>query len=82
MAEAHGADSRLVAFMQYLRVVFVAIAASVISRLWTVPSAGHAAEVTCTFPGRLYAESVIPFLDLRNRPPAFPPPAGGVHPDS
>jgi uncharacterized protein len=44
MAEAHGADSRLVAFMQYLRVVFVAVAASVISRLWTVPSAGHAVE--------------------------------------
>jgi uncharacterized protein len=44
MAEAHGADSRLVAFMQYLRVVFVAVAASVISRLWTVPSADHAAD--------------------------------------
>jgi membrane AbrB-like protein len=32
MAEAFGADARLVAFMQYLRVVFVAIVASVIAR--------------------------------------------------
>jgi uncharacterized protein len=34
MSEAYGADARLVAFMQYLRVVFVAMAASIISRLW------------------------------------------------
>lgn len=34
MAEAYGADFRLVAFMQYVRVVCVAIAASVVSRLW------------------------------------------------
>jgi membrane AbrB-like protein len=34
MAEAHGADAQLVAFMQYLRVVFVALAASAIARLW------------------------------------------------
>ncbi len=34
MSEAYGADGRLVAFMQYLRVVFVAVGASVISRLW------------------------------------------------
>jgi membrane AbrB-like protein len=32
MAEAYGADIRVVAFMQYLRVVFVAIAASVLAR--------------------------------------------------
>ncbi len=35
MSEAYGADARLVAFMQYLRVVFVAIAASVVARLWS-----------------------------------------------
>ena len=34
MSEAYGADARLVAFMQYLRVVFVAVGASVVSRLW------------------------------------------------
>ena len=35
MAEAHGADFRLVAFMQYLRVVLVAAAASVVALLFT-----------------------------------------------
>lgn len=34
LAEAYGADMRLVAFMQYLRVVCVAIVASVIARIW------------------------------------------------
>ena len=34
MSEAYGADSRLVAFMQYLRVVLVALTASVVARLW------------------------------------------------
>ena len=35
MAESHGADARLVAFMQYLRVVLVATAASLVLRLTT-----------------------------------------------
>ncbi len=34
MADAYGADTRLVAFMQYLRVVFVAAAASLVARFW------------------------------------------------
>jgi membrane AbrB-like protein len=34
MAEAFGADAQLVAFMQYLRVVCVAVAASLIARFW------------------------------------------------
>jgi uncharacterized protein len=42
MADAQGADVRLVAFMQYLRVVIVAVAASVISRLWTAASNNRA----------------------------------------
>jgi membrane AbrB-like protein len=43
MAEAHGADIRLVAIMQYLRVVCVAVVASLVSRLWVVtgPAAPH-----------------------------------------
>jgi membrane AbrB-like protein len=45
MAEAYGADVRLVAFMQYLRVVMVAIVASAVARLWTTTSGGAAAEV-------------------------------------
>jgi membrane AbrB-like protein len=49
MADSFGADGRLVAFMQYLRVVFVAIAGSVIARFWCHASATSAAVVW--FPG-------------------------------
>ncbi|MFC0407778.1 AbrB family transcriptional regulator [Roseomonas elaeocarpi] len=45
MAEAFGADARLVAFMQYLRVVFVALAASILARLWVDTSGAHAEAV-------------------------------------
>ena len=42
MAGAYGADVRLVAFMQYLRVVLVVATASVIARLWAhAPTAAH-----------------------------------------
>ncbi|KRB61473.1 ammonia monooxygenase [Rhizobium sp. Root708] len=41
MSEEYGADARLVAFMQYLRVVFVAVAASVVSRLWVAADGGE-----------------------------------------
>jgi membrane AbrB-like protein len=41
MSEAYGADARLVAFTQYLRVVFVAVAASVVSRLWVAADGGE-----------------------------------------
>ncbi|MXP65763.1 AbrB family transcriptional regulator [Roseomonas sp. M0104] len=40
MAEAHGADVRLVAFMLYLRVVLVATVASVVARVWVGVPAG------------------------------------------
>lgn len=40
MAEAHGADVRLVAFMQYLRVVCVSVAASVVAHWWIGRSGG------------------------------------------
>jgi hypothetical protein len=40
MAASHGADIRLVAFMQYLRVLLVTFAATVVARLWTVPAPG------------------------------------------
>lgn len=36
MAEAYGADVRLVAFMQYLRVVLVVLVASAVSRIWGI----------------------------------------------
>jgi membrane AbrB-like protein len=41
LAEQHGADIRLVAFMQYTRVVLVAIAATVISRIFMGASGAH-----------------------------------------
>ncbi|HKB54759.1 MAG TPA: AbrB family transcriptional regulator [Ramlibacter sp.] len=49
MAEAHGADVRLVAFMQYVRIVCVTVVASVVARLWVTgtPASAmtHAAAV-------------------------------------
>ncbi|KQW31057.1 ammonia monooxygenase [Rhizobium sp. Root274] len=45
MAEAHGADARLVAFMQYLRVVFVATGASVMAAFVFRISGGAAPQV-------------------------------------
>jgi membrane AbrB-like protein len=49
MAEAHGADARLVAFMQYLRVAVVAGGASVVARLWNINTA-HAGPGIVWFP--------------------------------
>ncbi|HVJ51696.1 MAG TPA: AbrB family transcriptional regulator [Aliidongia sp.] len=43
MSESYGGDIRLVAFMQYLRVVMVAVAASLVSRIWAVPDGSVAA---------------------------------------
>jgi membrane AbrB-like protein len=46
MADEFGADARLVAFMQYTRVLFVAVIASVIARLWVeAPSSPVASAV-------------------------------------
>jgi len=50
MAQAHGADARLVAFMQYLRVVFVAMTAAVMARFWLAGPDGGAAHVVVWFP--------------------------------
>jgi uncharacterized protein len=49
MAEAHGADARLVAFMQYLRVVIVVALASVVARLSGL-DVGHAHAVAAPVP--------------------------------
>jgi membrane AbrB-like protein len=57
MAEAFGADIRLVAVMQYLRVAFVGVFASIVARTWGVAgTAQHPAE---WFP----ALAVGPFLE-------------------
>jgi membrane AbrB-like protein len=37
MSENFGGDPRLVAFMQFLRVILVALAASIVARLWVAP---------------------------------------------
>lgn len=49
MAGAFGADQRLVAFMQYLRVLMVTVAAAVIARLW-VDTSGVDLPETVWFP--------------------------------
>src|SRR3981081_3018085 len=58
MADAYGADARLVAFMQYVRVVMVAIVASIIARLWV-----HAPAVAAPGPrARVGPPPPLPFL--------------------
>jgi uncharacterized protein len=49
MAEAHGGDPRLVAFMQYLRVICVAVLASLIAHFW-IGSTGSIQSVQVYFP--------------------------------
>jgi membrane AbrB-like protein len=49
MAEAFGADARLVAFMQYLRVIFVAATAAIVARLF-IDMSGASAPATIWFP--------------------------------
>jgi membrane AbrB-like protein len=49
MAGAFGADQRLVAFMQYLRVIFVTLAAAFIARIW-VDTSGVEATAVAWFP--------------------------------
>ncbi len=49
MSAAFGGDPRLVAFMQFLRVIYVALAASLVARFF-VPAAVHAADAIVWFP--------------------------------
>jgi len=51
MSESYGADIRLVAFMQYTRVVLVVLAASLVARIWVTPN-GATADVTWFPPAR------------------------------
>jgi membrane AbrB-like protein len=44
MAEAYGADMRLVAFMQYFRVILVSVVATAVARIWA-PGGAAAASV-------------------------------------
>lgn len=59
MADAYGADARLVAFMQYVRVVMVAIVASIIARLLI-----HAPMVAVATPAVWFAPiRALPFAE-------------------
>ncbi|WP_336057018.1 AbrB family transcriptional regulator [Nitratireductor sp. CH_MIT9313-5] len=49
MAGAFGADQRLVAFMQYLRVIFVSVGAALIARIW-VDFSDEGAPLASYFP--------------------------------
>jgi membrane AbrB-like protein len=49
MSEGFGGDPRLVAYMQFLRVMLVALVASVVARLWVAPD-GHARAAIEWFP--------------------------------
>jgi membrane AbrB-like protein len=55
MAGAFGDDARLVAFMQYMRVLLVAAMASVVARLW-VGAPGIATPVVPWFPGLVWQD--------------------------
>ena len=44
MSEGFGGDPRLVAYMQFLRVMLVALAASIVARLWVAPAASRGCD--------------------------------------
>jgi len=58
MAEAYGADARLVAFMQYLRVAAVTAVASIVARVWGLDTP-HGVPNVVWFP----AVSWLPFVE-------------------
>src|ERR1700735_1534453 len=59
MADAYGADARLVAFMQYVRVLMVALVASILARFWV-----HAPAVAAAAPAVWFAPiHALPFLE-------------------
>jgi hypothetical protein len=59
MADAYGADARLVTFMQYVRVLMVALVASIFARFWV-----HAPAVAAAAPAVWLAPiHALPFLE-------------------
>jgi len=60
MAEEFGADFRLVAFMQYLRVLCVALSAAMIAHFWAGGSVPHATHDWFAVPGlQPFAETLV-----------------------
>jgi len=75
LAGEHGADPRIVAFMQYVRVVCVASTASLVARLWAPVAASQPTEIIW-FPSlhwslaaTLALAAISGFLGLRSRMP-------------
>ena len=60
MSGAFGADARLVAFMQYLRVVLVAAIASIVARLWV--GAPVAVHDTVWFPAMHWQDFIVTLM--------------------
>jgi len=60
MSESYDADVRLVAFMQYLRVVLVVLVAAAVSRIWAVAPAAHnmAVDWFPALPGGAFAATL------------------------
>ena len=79
MAEAFGADIRLVAVMQYLRVAFVGLVASVVAREWAAPGAaapvppiGFRPSTPCLCLRRWRSQSWGTIIGVKSKIPAGP----------
>ena len=62
MSQEYGADPLLVAMMQYLRVIFVVLAASLVAGLWLGPE-HPVGGVVATAPARSGGTSLLPLLE-------------------
>ena len=64
LAEGNGADARLVAFMQYARVLLVAMGTAVVARLWPGVSTGHAQPSAGWFDAVQWGSLAVDFLAI------------------
>ncbi|OQP87877.1 ammonia monooxygenase [Rhizobium rhizosphaerae] len=80
MAEAYGADARLVAFMQYLRVLFVAGCAALVAHYWVGLSGREPAPIDFFNPVEplAFAETIVMMVATTALGLALKLPAGGV----
>lgn len=81
MADAYGADARLVAFMQYLRVLMVAVAATMVARIWAPGPAGgpsHDAAWLAPVDWRSFASTLLIVLACAGSTRFLRMPAGSL----
>lgn len=79
MAGSFGADARLVAFMQYLRVLIVAIIAPLVARLWVSPAAAASlVQQAAPFDGQGFAVALAVAAAGLALAVHFPFPAGTI----